>query len=423
VITLAPHLPEVETARTIPQTRASQGSLKQGAGKSANKPVPAKDSEGKTEDTRPGTRTSDTNPNTNNDKSPTLFVVPSRQPLTRAIAPNSSEDNPSEASDQQPFHTAWNHALSQEDMTGVVSHPANLSGSQQAAQALKLPKGRINSDAVAVTFLATPPETTPVALSAPVPATSTPMPNRSGSSNPVASPPIENPNNSDVEAPAPSTDPVAFTARMRNSDEPAFEVPTGKSQIASVESQAVVVSAEPAVDPSAVKQITQVYEQAGAHTELAPAPGPAHSAPVQPIETPPIAPAALAPVKDLALHLGGPQNIEVRVSEKSGEIRVDVRTADPNLAQDLRGGLHELVSKLDSKGFTTAVSSPTENTITAARSGDASLSQDDSSGGQHSSAQQDEQQKQQQSRNQEAWSKRNQDSWLQTLSTNIQESQ
>jgi hypothetical protein len=128
-------------------------------------------------------------------------------------------------------------------------------------------------------------------------------------------------------------------------------------------------------------------------------------------------------VKDLALHLGGPQNIEVRVSETSGEIRVDVRTADPNLAQDLRGGLHELVSKLDSKGFTTAVSAPSENTITAARSGDASLSQDDSSGSQHSGAQQDEQQKQQQSRNQEAWSKRNQDSWFRTLSTNFQESQ
>ncbi len=308
-------------------------------------------------------------------------------------------------------------------MTGVVSHAANLAGSQQAAQALRLSKGRINPDAIAVILPQNAPETTPITLAAPPPVTSTPMPNRSGSSSLAVSPLIESSANPDVEAPARSTDPVAFTAHIRNSDEAAFEVPTGKSPTASVESQAVVVSADPAVDPRAVTQIAQAYEQTGARNELSPAPGPVHNAPVQPIETPPVAPAALAPLKDIALHLGGPQNIEVRVSQQSGELRVDVRTADPNLAQDLRGGLHELVSKLDSKGFTAAVSAPSENTMTAARTGDASLSQDDSSGGQHNGAQQDEQQKQQQSRNQEAWSKRNQDSWLQTISTNIQESQ
>ncbi len=415
MITLAPHLPEVETVRAIPQTRAPQR-----AGESANKSVPARGSEAKTESTRQDTREDTQTSDTNTGKSSTLVAVPPKQPLTRATTPNTSDDNQSESSDQQPFHAAWNHALSQDDMIGVASH---LSGSQQAVQALRLSKSRINPDAIAVVLPQNPPETTPINLTVPAPAVPTAAPSRSGSSNPAASPSIENPNNSDVEAPAPSTDPLAFTARMRNSEEPAFEVPTGKSQIASIESQAVVVSAEPAGDPSAVKQIGQAYQQAGGSTELAPAPGPARSVPVQPIETPPLAPAALAPVKDLALHLGGPQNIEVRVSETSGEIRVDVRTADPNLAQDLRGGLHELVSKLDSKGFTTAVSAPSENTITAARSGDASLSQDDSSGSQHSGAQQDEQQKQQQSRNQEAWSKRNQDSWFRTLSTNFQESQ
>ncbi len=141
------------------------------------------------------------------------------------------------------------------------------------------------------------------------------------------------------------------------------------------------------------------------------------------IEAPPLPPVATPPIRDIALHLPGPQNVELRVSDQSGQIRVDVRTADPALAQDLRGGLHELVSKLDAKGFTTAVSTPSENTVSSARTAD---SQDQPpGGGQQGGAQHHEQhaeqQKQRQSQNQEAWSKRNQDSWFNTISTNIEE--
>ena len=68
----------------------------------------------------------------------------------------------------------------------------------------------------------------------------------------------------------------------------------------------------------------------------------------------PEAAAPMAPVRDISLRMPGtgPRGVEVRLTEKAGEVRVDVRSADPELTESLRGNLHDLMSNLDRRGLT-----------------------------------------------------------------------
>jgi hypothetical protein len=60
-----------------------------------------------------------------------------------------------------------------------------------------------------------------------------------------------------------------------------------------------------------------------------------------------------APLKDLSIQVGQTQQdkVELRVVERSGELRVAVRAADPDLSQGLRQGLSDLVNRLEQNGF------------------------------------------------------------------------
>jgi hypothetical protein len=73
-----------------------------------------------------------------------------------------------------------------------------------------------------------------------------------------------------------------------------------------------------------------------------------------PIDTAkPEAPAA--PVHELAMRVSTPDSsfVDVRISERGGEVHVAVRTADTNLRTSLQGDLGSLVGKLEQSGFRT----------------------------------------------------------------------
>jgi hypothetical protein len=63
-------------------------------------------------------------------------------------------------------------------------------------------------------------------------------------------------------------------------------------------------------------------------------------------------PAPAAPAREIQLQLQqGEQRADVRVTERSGEVRVDVRTPDAQLAGALRVGLPALSTRLEQTGF------------------------------------------------------------------------
>jgi hypothetical protein len=76
--------------------------------------------------------------------------------------------------------------------------------------------------------------------------------------------------------------------------------------------------------------------------------------PLAPTERP-VAPEAPKPAaaRDIKLELAGEgdRRVEVRVSERAGDMRVEVRTPDAELAGDLRGELPALATKLEQNGF------------------------------------------------------------------------
>jgi len=95
--------------------------------------------------------------------------------------------------------------------------------------------------------------------------------------------------------------------------------------------------------------------QSFAQAETAAPPSSAPAAPAKPVEvkvleTPP-KPAAV-PLKDISLQVGqsGGQNVEVRLTQQTGEIRVAVRTGDFELAHGLQQGLSDLVGRLQENG-------------------------------------------------------------------------
>jgi hypothetical protein len=68
-----------------------------------------------------------------------------------------------------------------------------------------------------------------------------------------------------------------------------------------------------------------------------------------------------APVRDIAFQLPGTRGVEVRVTERAGEVKVEVRSGDAALTQDLRANLHELVSNLERKGLSGEVAHPADS--------------------------------------------------------------
>jgi len=73
-----------------------------------------------------------------------------------------------------------------------------------------------------------------------------------------------------------------------------------------------------------------------------------------PIEAPaPLAKPPAEPLKQISIQVGQTQQdrVELQVVQRSGELQVAVRSANPDLAQGLRSGLSDLVGKLDQNGL------------------------------------------------------------------------
>jgi hypothetical protein len=91
---------------------------------------------------------------------------------------------------------------------------------------------------------------------------------------------------------------------------------------------------------------------AGVHTAAPETPAPA----ANPQTASPDEPAHTAAAHDIKLQLAGEgeQRVEVRISERGGDVLVAVRTPDSRLAGDLRQNLPALASRLEQSGFHTA---------------------------------------------------------------------
>ncbi len=126
-----------------------------------------------------------------------------------------------------------------------------------------------------------------------------------------------------------------------------------------------VLPAESEPEPRA--KTTVAAAEAPAIPFAAPAP-PAHSdEPAKPaakpevpskpaeIQTPAEPPSAgpVAPLRDISLHLSAADQdkVEVKVVQSAGEVRVAVRSADPELTVSLQQGLGDLVGRLESRGM------------------------------------------------------------------------
>jgi hypothetical protein len=63
-------------------------------------------------------------------------------------------------------------------------------------------------------------------------------------------------------------------------------------------------------------------------------------------------------------------SIQVRLMDRSGEVRVAVHTGDSELTHSLRGQLGELVTRLEQAGYRTQTWQPVEASAGAVRTGD-----------------------------------------------------
>jgi hypothetical protein len=116
------------------------------------------------------------------------------------------------------------------------------------------------------------------------------------------------------------------------------------------------------------------------------------------------APAAAAPVAHdikLELNVGGGQRVEVRLTDRAGDIHVAVRTPDARLSDTMRADLPALAAKLEQSGFHTDAWQPGGGgERRALETGAGNASQDSQEhGGQNQQQKQDDPQQQQQQKN------------------------
>jgi hypothetical protein len=163
---------------------------------------------------------------------------------------------------------------------------------------------------------------------------------------------------------------------------------------------------------SAPVRIVPAFDPSG---RLVPPPPVAPSTPSKPVEAAvpvepvtPLVKAAPQPLKDVSIEVAPPgvQKVEVRLVQQAGELRVAVRTADPDLAHGLREGLPDLVGRLQENGSRAEAWRPgaaipmasqaaeTAHTSGRGHSGDAPS---------HQGSQQDANQRQRQSSNRPQW--------------------
>lgn len=187
----------------------------------------------------------------------------------------------------------------------------------------------------------------------PLPRTAEPEPHKSTSATPVAQAP-----DAVRETGAPGKD-VPEDSRNSSHDIPRKQNEASASRSVSVHPEAAQDSVKPEMSSVAAKAQTASQGPAIAATEMTTAttkpetptpevPAEQPSAEPAPAATPANSPAA----REIKLELtGGDQKVEVRLTERSGEVHLSVRTPDTKLAGALREDLPNLSAKLEQAGF------------------------------------------------------------------------
>ena len=139
---------------------------------------------------------------------------------------------------------------------------------------------------------------------------------------------------------------------------------------------AVEAAASPNLPPAGAG----IWEPPSAFLRAAPVPGSTREPPTAPSElsTAPRNQTKPEALRDLDLVIPGrvlegkkQDSIQVRVTDRAGEVRVAVHTGDSELAHSLRGQLGELVTRLEQTGYRTQTWQPAEISAGPARTGDA----------------------------------------------------
>ena len=135
---------------------------------------------------------------------------------------------------------------------------------------------------------------------------------------------------------------------------PAIVVPAPKPR----KTEEIEPAPAPEKTPSVLKPValaTEIAAPPEARQEISQPESPKPVLPAEPVELRPLEPAkSSAPAHEIKLEIGGAaQRVEVRLSERAGEVRVAVRTADSHLAGSLRENLPGLSSRLTENGFRT----------------------------------------------------------------------
>jgi hypothetical protein len=126
--------------------------------------------------------------------------------------------------------------------------------------------------------------------------------------------------------------------------------------------------------------------------------------------------ASASPLKDVSLRIEQPQgqNMEVRVVERAGEVRVAVRGGDSDVVQGLRQNLSELADRLSENGFHAETWRPVASEISAAPS-----ENKNSSGNPGGGDSQQQQSWSQQGRGQRDQIQSNRPPWVQEFETSL----
>ena len=137
---------------------------------------------------------------------------------------------------------------------------------------------------------------------------------------------------------------------------------------------------EAAASPNLPPAGSGIWEPPPAFLRAAPVPGSTREPPTAPSElsTAPRNETKPEALRDLDLVIPGrvsegkkQDSIQVRLTDRAGEVRVAVHTGDSELAHSLRGQLGELVTRLEQTGYRTQTWQPAEISAGPARTGDA----------------------------------------------------
>ncbi|HXN46332.1 MAG TPA: hypothetical protein VN893_06800, partial [Bryobacteraceae bacterium] len=261
----------------------------------------------------------------------------------------------------------------------------------------------------------------------PQPASATPSPAQGS----VPATPGHNSAADATQAPGPTPPPPVEAGRSAAAAETARSVlgqgtsnqppePENRHPLSTASAENGSAVAVPVAAPATSLEAAATARENVPQTAAPPAPAP----PPTPSE-PPREPA----IHELSLALSGPsvngragEQVSLRVVERGGEVQVAVRTADPQLAGDLRQNLPDLVSELSGRGYRAETWQPLASSGTnasvvpraASTAADSSAGQSYSGqtgGGSRNSGSAAGQQQQQQRHGQDP----NQPSWLQAL--------